>query len=136
MAINSEEAGGLSPHFCLSWLAHSCVSALSLAWSVLSTFLAPRVVCGPPSMALADETEVPPCEMEASPDAPSSSTDDSGGYESRSRGSDGEASESEESSQTKVAAAAAAVGITFDFGPSTVKKARIASLESCTHYFP
>jgi hypothetical protein len=88
----------------------------------------PRVVL----MALEDETEVPPRETEASPDASPSSADGSaGGCESRFGGSDSEASESEESSETKVAA-----GITFDLGPSSVKKARIASLESCAHYFP
>jgi hypothetical protein len=35
----------------------------------------------------------------------------------------------------KVAAAAALPGISYDFGSSTIMKARLASLENNTHYF-
>jgi hypothetical protein len=124
VAINSREAGSKSPHFCLLWLAPSCVY-FGPRMVRIKHVPRSRVVHEPPPMALEDETEVPPREMEASPDAPPSSVDDSEGCESRSGGSDSKASESKVSSRMKVAAVAAATRITFNFGPSTVKRARL-----------
>jgi hypothetical protein len=43
---------------------------------------------------------------------------------------------SDNSVRLKVAATAALAGISYDFGPSTIMKARLGSLENNTHYFP
>jgi hypothetical protein len=42
---------------------------------------------------------------------------------------------SDNSVRLKVAAAAALAGISYDFGPSTIMKAHLRSLENNTHYF-
>jgi hypothetical protein len=94
----------------------------------------PKVLSKPPVMAPGDEMVVPLQEVKESPTTSSSATSDGSedcGGGSGSSGSN--AFESDESGQMKVAAAA---GITFDFGLSTVKQTRIASMESCAQYFP
>jgi hypothetical protein len=40
------------------------------------------------------------------------------------------------SGRLKVVMVAAAAGITYNFGPSSVTKARVESMENYTHYFP
>jgi uncharacterized protein with ATP-grasp and redox domains len=55
--------------------------------------------------------------------------------ESRSGETEDTGPASDDSERMKVAAAAAIVGITFDFGVSSVLKAHITSMENNTCYF-
>jgi hypothetical protein len=55
--------------------------------------------------------------------------------ESRSGDSSDSDTASDNSAHLKVVATAALVGISYEFGPSTITKARLASLENNAHYF-
>jgi hypothetical protein len=74
-------------------------------------------------------------QKEASTEAASSR-----GAESDCKSQSGDSGDSETASNNsgclKVAAAAALVGITYDFGPSSVTKGHVGSMESYARYFP
>jgi hypothetical protein len=137
MPINSKEVSGKSLHFVLVVafaFPRACVKPRMVR---IKHIAHPRVLPEPLPMDSNDEMVVPSSEMKGPPDTSSSpSPDDSKDYESRSGDSGSTTFESDESSWTKVAAAAAVVGIVYDFGLSTIGKARITFLESCVHYFP
>jgi hypothetical protein len=87
-------------------------------------------------MASDEALEASASQKEALVEATTSrSAEVSDNYKSRSCNSEETESASDDLERVKVAAPATTAGITFDFGASGVRKARITSMENNTRYF-